>query len=102
MADFLDVTDAEIDVERASSAFPDISLDGATDIPTLTTTASIPLSTSGFTWDDFGAPPQKPAQPVKVTGDDDLEKFENMFPDIDGGSAPPPPPLPVRFFRFSL
>jgi hypothetical protein len=87
MADFLN---DEIDVERAASAFPDINFNDVSDIPisdisTLTTT-SIPLST----------------QPVKLTADDDVEKFENMFPDIDGGSAPSAPPLAVRFFSLFL
>lgn len=71
------------DFDRAASAFPDISLDG--DIPT----TSPPLNSGsaappgGFSFDSFDAPA------VKVTGDDEFEKFEDQFPDIGVPSSPP-------------
>jgi hypothetical protein len=73
MSDFLSHND-EIDFDRAASAFPDISLDGAGDIP-----ASSAPNPGAYAWDDFDT---RPAQEVKVTGDDEIEKFEDQFPDI--------------------
>lgn len=75
--------DDDIDFERAASAFPDISLDGSGDIPTLATqnsTTSFKSNGSGFSFDDFDAP--APTN-VKVTGDDELEKFTSSFPEIE-------------------
>ena len=77
----------DIDFDRAASAFPDISLDGSSDIPTPTLGAGAPAlshqtSTSSYAdFDDFATPP--PHTDVKVTGDDEIEQFENQFPDID-------------------
>ena len=71
----------DIDFDRAASAFPEISLDGSGDI-SLPPSAP-PLSTSGsFSFDDFSTP-QTHATEVKVTGDDEIEKFESEFPDIE-------------------
>lgn len=67
----------DIDFERAASAFPDISLEGIGDIPT----AAPALGNSGFSFDDFDSPLEKDSA-VKVTGDDELDKFQNEFPDI--------------------
>jgi hypothetical protein len=69
----------DLDFDRAASAFPDISLDGTTDIPA---PAQPPLkkNSSSFDFDDFSSPP--PTMDIKVTGDDELEMFENQFPDI--------------------
>jgi hypothetical protein len=67
-------------------------LDGSGDIPSLSTqhsTSSIPSQSGGFSFDDFDAPETN----VKVTGDDEIEKFENEFPELDAG--------PVRAFVFS-
>jgi hypothetical protein len=90
-------TDGHLDFDRAASAFPDISLDGSTDIPTTAaaTTRHHNLlnnnSSSGFSFDDFSSPPPShPPTDVKVTGDDELEQFESQFPDID---------VPVVSFR---
>ena len=72
MADFF-TTEDEIDFDRAASAFPDISLDGDGEIP-------VPLrndSTAGFSFDEPIA-----THDVKVTGDDEFEKFQTEFPDI--------------------
>ncbi|KIK66181.1 hypothetical protein GYMLUDRAFT_239810 [Collybiopsis luxurians FD-317 M1] len=93
MADFLSSpTNDEIDFDRAASAFPDISLDGSGDFPSFSNATSpvapIPSST-GFSFDDFDTAPTPAAPPVKVTGDDDIEKFESEFPDIDIPSSPP-------------
>ncbi|KAH8103261.1 clathrin light chain [Cristinia sonorae] len=89
----------DIDFDRAASAFPDISLDGSTDF-----TASLNGSsggagagtTNGFSFDDFDTPPRGNTE-VKVTGDDEIEKFENEFPDIEVPQAQPTyssPPQP--------
>lgn len=69
-----------IDFDAAASAFPDISLDG--DIPSLPSAAPPTLSTnnSDFFLDEFDTP----SDPVvKVTGDDEIEKFASEFPDIE-------------------
>lgn len=71
----------DIDFDAAASAFPDISLDGTGDIPTPSAPSAAP--STGFSFDDFGSPPRAPQTEVKVTGDDEIEKFENEFPDID-------------------
>lgn len=67
------------DFDRATSAFPDISLDGdfpsrITSPPTLNSGSAAPGS---YSFDEYEAPA------VKVTGDDDIGKFEDQFPDID-------------------
>lgn len=76
----------DIDFDRAASAFPDISLDGSSNIPTPTLGGAPVLShqtsTSSYgDFDDFSTPP--PHADVKVTGDDEIEQFESQFPDID-------------------
>lgn len=76
----------DIDFDRAASAFPDISLDGSSDIPTPTLGGAPALSQQTSTssygdFDDFATPP--PHADVKVTGDDEIEQFESQFPDID-------------------
>jgi len=83
----------EFDFDAAASAFPDISLDGSTEIPsfsaaTLGGGGPIARSTSGFSFDDFDTAPQSA---VKVTGDDEIDKFESEFPEIS-------PPLQVGVF----
>lgn len=89
MADFLGGT-ADIDeFERAASAFPDISLDGSGDIPTIPSTNTKP-SSGGFSFDDFDDVPGMGAAavpPVTVTGNDEIEKFENEFPEIEVPTA---------------
>ncbi|CAA7258987.1 unnamed protein product [Cyclocybe aegerita] len=73
----------EIDFDRAASAFPDISLDGSTEIPTAPPLAGGRQS-SGFSFDSFDAvPPVQKDTAVKVTGDDEIDKFESEFPEID-------------------
>ena len=80
----------EIDFDRAASAFPDISLDGADDIPVpAAAPVTSPPASGSFSFDAFDAAPV-PAQKttdVKVTGDDEIEKFESEFPEIDVPSA---------------
>jgi hypothetical protein len=73
---------AEFDFDRAASAFPDISLDDD-DVPTFpNSSGGDTRTTSGFSFHDFDtAPSLSPA--VRVTGDDELEKFENEFPEIE-------------------
>ncbi|CCM05213.1 uncharacterized protein FIBRA_07423 [Fibroporia radiculosa] len=77
----------DIDFDRAASAFPDISLDGIGDIPSPSVAA--PVKTSSFSFDDFSSPPPPRTTEVKVTGDDEIEKFENEFPDIEVPQSPP-------------
>lgn len=74
----------DIDFDRAASAFPDISLDGDADIipPNLNGTGTTTTSTNGFSFDDFDTPPRGNTE-VKVTGDDEIDKFESEFPDIE-------------------
>jgi hypothetical protein len=90
MADFLqtNATD-EIDLDRAASAFPDISLDGSTDIPlpSIPSDTSLPAASS-FAWDDISTTGSAPAAPdVKVTGGDEVATFVDQFPDIEVPSA---------------
>lgn len=77
--------DDDFDFDRAASAFPDISLDGEGDVPSLPAASAPPLS-SGFSFDDFGTPRQSFAD-VKVTGDDEIEQFEDQFPELDLGQV---------------
>lgn len=75
-----------IDLDYAASAFPDISLDGSTELSSYSSAHStipgggpIARSTSGFSFDDFDTAPQSA---VTVTGDDEIGKFESEFPEI--------------------
>ena len=90
----------DIDFDRAASAFPDISLDGSSDIPTPTLGGAPVLShqtsSSSYDFDDFSTPP--PHNDVKVTGDDDIEQFESQFPDIDVPAVSTNPKLLVSVF----
>lgn len=79
----------DFDFDRAASAFPDISLDGEGDIPSFPA-VSAPAPPSTFSFDNFDSPPR---YDVKVTGDDEIEKFEDQFPELDTGH--------VRPFRFA-
>lgn len=73
------------DLERAASAFPALdddldgfgALGGAPAAPA--PIPSIPADPLDLSFDPL---PQQKAPPVKVTGDDEIEKFENQFPDI--------------------
>jgi hypothetical protein len=76
----------EIDeFERAASAFPDLddelggfgNLSGAPAAPA--PIASIPSEPLDFGFDPL---PSNTGPPVRITGDDEIEKFENQFPDI--------------------
>lgn len=87
MTDFFQSGGDDIDFDRAASAFPDISLDGEGDIPI--PSQGLPAASrndsTGFSFDDFDAP--QTHTDVKVTGDDEIDKFENEFPDIDLGQV---------------
>lgn len=73
----------DMDFDRAASAFPEISLDGSGDF-SVPPPAAPPLSASGsFSFDDFSSPPPPRTTEVKVTGDDEIDKFESEFPDIE-------------------
>lgn len=78
--------DADIDFDRAATAFPDISLDGEGDFPAFTSPPpDVHLPAGGpFDLDAFGSPAAPPRE-VKVTGhgDEDIEKFESDFPELD-------------------
>ena len=76
MADFFTSEVDEIDFDRAASAFPDISLDGDGEIPVPLTSVRND-STASFSFDEPIA-----THNVKVTGDDEFEKFQTEFPDI--------------------
>lgn len=80
MTDLLGNSNDDIDFDAAASAFPDISLDGEGDIPALPTTSGAPPA--GF--DDFEFGGDDVGRDVKVTGDsdDEIEKFEDQFPDL--------------------
>jgi hypothetical protein len=78
MADFLSSGGDEIDFDAAASQFPDIDLDG--DIPAIPSLPTATHSTSDFFLDEFEAPRETV---VKVTGDDEIEKFSSEFPDIE-------------------
>ena len=79
----------DIDLDAAASAFPDIDLDGdfTSSLPVPSANATSASSGVGaqetFSFDSF-SPVQKSAgrSDVKVTGDDEIEKFESSFPDI--------------------
>jgi hypothetical protein len=71
----------DYDFDAAASSFPDISLDGQGDVPL----PSAPAPSSGFSFDDFDN--SLGGTEVKVTGDDEIEKFEDQFPDIDVGQV---------------
>ncbi|KAF5355059.1 hypothetical protein D9756_005515 [Leucocoprinus leucothites] len=88
MADFLGGGNDLDEFERAANAFPDISLDGTDDIPSVPAGNKNSHSNSGFSFDDFDAPLTPAGNEVKVTGDDEIEKFENEFPELDVGPAP--------------
>jgi hypothetical protein len=79
----------DIDFDRAASAFPDISIDGPDDfhIPAQAPPSVNRNASSTFSFDDFGSPLRERETVVKVTGDDEIEKFENEFPDIDVGQV---------------
>ena len=89
MTDFFQSGADEIDFDRAASAFPDISLDGEGDIPipSQLPPAVVKSNGSGFSFDDFDNPHIYKDTVVKVTGDDEIEKFESDFPDIDVGQV---------------
>ena len=72
----------DIDFDRAASAFPEISLDGSTDIPIPGSQPAAVPTNSGFSFDDFGSPPQ-PTKEIAVTGTDEIDKFESEFPELD-------------------
>ncbi|KAG7091184.1 hypothetical protein E1B28_010235 [Marasmius oreades] len=95
MADLFNTSGTDIDLDRAASAFPDISFDGEGDIPNVNV-SSPPVATqtsSGFSFDDFDDIPQ---EPVTVTGNDEIEKFESEFPDIQVPQSPPVPQQPQQ------
>ena len=73
----------DIDVDLAASAFPEISLDGTGDISVPPPAAPPSGNTGTFSFDDFSSPPPPRTTEVKVTGDDEIEKFESEFPDIE-------------------
>lgn len=73
--------DDDFDFDRAASAFPDIDLDGQGDVHL----PSAPVASSGFSFDDFESPLGQTE--VKVTGDDEIEKFEDQFPELNIGQV---------------
>ncbi|KAK7690142.1 hypothetical protein QCA50_006791 [Cerrena zonata] len=79
----------DIDFDSAAAAFPDISLDGSGDIPPPISLSNSTATSGGFSFDDFSSAPSDRSADVKVTGDDEIMKFENEFPEIDVPAAQP-------------
>ena len=80
MATFDDVDE----LSRAASAFPALDDDDLDGFGSLTTAAPAPIQNIGsepldF---DFDPLPASSAPPVRITGDDEVQKFEDQFPDI--------------------
>ncbi|KAG1782009.1 clathrin light chain-domain-containing protein [Suillus placidus] len=73
--------DDDFDFDRAASAFPDLDLDGQGDVPL----PSAPAASSGFSFDDFGSPLRQTE--IKVTGNDEIEQFEDQFPELNVGQS---------------
>ncbi|KAG9312174.1 clathrin light chain-domain-containing protein [Chiua virens] len=88
--------DDDFDFDRAASAFPDISLAGEGDVPTFQTPPA-PAPPAAFSFDSFDSPPRQTFSDVKVTGDDEIDKFEDQFPELDVGQtvSHPPPAQPT-------
>ncbi|KAL7277727.1 hypothetical protein ACG7TL_008663 [Trametes sanguinea] len=86
-------TGDDLDLDRAASAFPEISLDGSGDIsvPSAPPVAPAMSASGSFSFDDFSSPPPQRETDVKVTGDDEIEKFESEFPDIEVPNVTSPP-----------
>lgn len=81
----MDFGNDDIDLDRAASAFPDIGIDGLDDVPLPSAQAlSNPHSQAAEFFDALDDPLEQPARDVKITGDDEIEKFEDQFPDISG------------------
>jgi len=76
----------DIDFDRAASAFPDIDIDSGDFIQHSQPPIAAGRINNGFSFDDFETPAFQPKDTqLKVTGDDDLDKFETEFPEIDAG-----------------
>lgn len=73
----------DFDFDSAAAAFPDISLDGSGDIPPPISSVNSQPTSNGFSFDAFDTPPTERTTDVKVTGDDEITKFESEFPEID-------------------
>ncbi|KAF8546473.1 hypothetical protein OG21DRAFT_1518144 [Imleria badia] len=86
--------DDDFDFDRTASAFPDIFLDRQGD---LTSFPTAPAPPAAFSSDDFGSPPRQTFQDVKVTSEDEIEKFEDQFPElyVSHTVSPPPPSQPT-------
>ncbi|KAJ7655379.1 clathrin light chain [Mycena rosella] len=94
-------TGDEIDFDAAASQFPALDGDGDGDI--LSASFASPSATANYTPSaatadaDFFAfeEPRARETVVKVTGDDEIEKFASEFPDIDVGPRSPPAHQPT-------
>ncbi|KAI0070471.1 hypothetical protein K474DRAFT_1608630 [Panus rudis PR-1116 ss-1] len=77
----------DFDFDRVASAFPDISLDGSSDIPSIPQApplANVNSSGGGSTFSFEELEPSGGApREVRVTGDEEIEKFESEFPEIE-------------------
>ena len=76
----------DIDFDRAASAFPDIdNLDESVGTPAMVSPRV--QNGNGLDTGSFGDFPalNNGGHVVKVTGDDEIEKFEDQFPELDGG-----------------
>ncbi|EJT96851.1 hypothetical protein DACRYDRAFT_18943 [Dacryopinax primogenitus] len=74
--------DIDHELDRANSAFPDITDDfDPTQLTGTISSVPPPPAVDDFGW-GFDAPSAPPAA-VKITRDDEVEKFENQFPELD-------------------
>lgn len=77
----------DIDFDAAVSAFPDLDLDGDAPIPQpVTRSAANDDLLDGFGSFGGGSLTNGAGHDVKVTGDDEVDRFESEFPDIGGVS----------------
>lgn len=75
----------DFDFDKAASAFPDIDLDG--DLPGPIPTGGVSANASAAELAAFAAPPLDSAPDVRVTGGDEIDAFEEQFPDIGGAAV---------------
>ncbi|KZO93909.1 hypothetical protein CALVIDRAFT_485126 [Calocera viscosa TUFC12733] len=92
--------DFDSEFDRATSAFPDITDDfDPTQLASVKSTSAAPppAAVDDFGW-GFESAPSAPPAAVKVTGDadDEVEKFENQFPELDDTPAFQPVAAPTQ------
>ncbi|KAF6763005.1 clathrin light chain [Ephemerocybe angulata] len=100
MSDFLsreaDILGGEFGSSH-SGGVPRHSLGG--DIPEIGSQPGPGNGSSGFSFDDFDEPQGN--ENVKVTGDDELEKFESQFPELEAPQSQAPSQVPSYTATFA-